>query len=127
MAASVIGDLAVEFGFVADLDAAGRGIDREVATLRPRVGVVVVQHLQQCVDVAGGGGQYDTAPGLVDADRPEPRVAGVGDLLQVKPGVGGGVELVEDLGDPFRDRLLHLGEVGDESLVNGEWHCSSVA
>ena len=113
------GDLAVEFGFVADLDAAGGGVDRDVAARRPGVGVVVRQYLEQGVDVAGNGGQHDAAPGLVDADGSEPWVAGRGDLLQVQPGVGGGVELVKNLGAPLRDRLLQLGEVGDESLVDG--------
>ena len=71
----------------------------------------MVQHLQQCVDVAGDGGQHDAPPRLIDADRPEPRVAGVGDLLQVQAGVGGGVELVEDLGDAVVDGLLQLAQV----------------
>nr|WP_231122535.1 hypothetical protein [Mycobacterium colombiense] len=85
------------------------------------------QHLQQRVHVTNVGSEDDSAPGLVDADGPEPWVAGVGDLLQVQSGMGGGVEFVEDLGDPVVDGLLELSQVFEEPFVDGEWHYFSVA
>jgi hypothetical protein len=47
---------------------------------------------------------------------------GVRNLLQMQPGVGRGIELVEDFGDAVVDGLLQPAQVFEEPFVDGEWH-----
>ncbi|WP_168990772.1 hypothetical protein [Mycobacterium attenuatum] len=63
---------------------------------------------------------------MVKKDGLEKQIAGVGDLPQVQPGVGRGIELVEHLGDGVVDELLQLAQVFEEPVVDREWHSSSV-
>jgi hypothetical protein len=65
---SVVCSAAAVSDVVADLDAGGGPVHRDVAMLRPRVGVVMGEHFQQGIGVAGLGRQNDTPPELVDPD-----------------------------------------------------------
>lgn len=105
---------------VADLDPAVRRVDRDTAALRPGIGVVVRQDLEEGVEVTAFACQNDAPPEQVDPDRAEPVVTGVLDRLRVDAGMGGLFELAEGLGDTFTDGRLQPGEVCEKVLVDSQ-------
>ncbi|WP_260474871.1 hypothetical protein [Streptomyces sp. WAC 05379] len=73
------------------------------------------------------GSEYDTPHEGVDADGPDPRVAGLLQFFQVQSGVPVFLELVEHFMDPLLDGLLQPGELQQEVLVDPQRRHASPA
>ncbi|MEF8727178.1 MAG: hypothetical protein V5B34_03020 [Accumulibacter sp.] len=91
------------------LQRTGRRIHRDTSSLGPAVGIVMVIHVHQHIDVPGGGFEDNPTPVLVDADRLQIAIPGAMDRL-VMDAIGGRISL-ETQGPP-QHLPLHRGAQG---------------